>query len=144
MAITVDRKTRSADALRPRHATADDALTQGVAWDRIHSRLTTRSAWSDRTRELSCTEGTLIRVQVDRLPGGGDPLPLWPWSSATGLSGEDVDVRRQTFLRRFDIEHTFRLVEQALGWTRPKLRTPGPRSLHVADHLRPHPAPAQP
>jgi hypothetical protein len=64
-----------------------------MAWDRIHPRLTTRSAWIDHTGELPIIEGTLLRLQVDRLPGGGDPLPLWLWSSATGLSGEDVDVR---------------------------------------------------
>ncbi|GAA3449683.1 hypothetical protein GCM10018962_15160 [Dactylosporangium matsuzakiense] len=34
----------------------------------------------------------------------------------------------QAFLRRFDIEHTFRLFKQTLGWTRPKLRNP-----HAAD-----------
>jgi hypothetical protein len=33
-------------------------------------------------------------------------------------------VRWQAFLRRFDLEHTFRLMKQTLGWTRPKLRTP--------------------
>ncbi len=81
-------------------------------------------AWIDHTGELPVIEGTLIRLQVDRLPGGHDPLPLWLWSSATGLSGEDVDVRWQAFLRRFDLEHTFRLMKQTLGWTRPKLRTP--------------------
>jgi hypothetical protein len=97
---------------------------RAMAWDRIHPRLTTRSAWIDHTGELPIIEGTLIRLQVDRLPGGGDPLPLWLWSSATGLSDEDVDVRWQVFLRRFDIEHTFRLMKQTLGWTRPKLRTP--------------------
>lgn len=56
-----------------------------MAWDRIHPRLTTRSPWIDHTGELPIIEGTLIRLQVDRLPGGGDPLPLWLWSSATGL-----------------------------------------------------------
>ncbi|MGW1786110.1 NF041680 family putative transposase [Streptomyces sp. NPDC002143] len=100
---------------------------RAMAWDRIHPRLTTRSAWIDHTGELPVIEGTLIRLQVDCLPGGGDPLPLWLWSSATGLSGEDVDVRWQAFLRRFDIEHTFRLMKQTLGWTRPKLRTPEAR-----------------
>lgn len=40
------------------------------------------------------------------------------------LSGEDVDVHWQAFLRRFDIEHLFRLMKQTLGWTRPRLRTP--------------------
>jgi NAD kinase len=66
----------------------------------------------------------LIRLEVDHLPGGGDPLPVWLWSSATGLSGEDVDVRWQAFLRRFDVEHTLRLMKHTLGWNRPKLRTP--------------------
>ncbi|ADI09510.1 hypothetical protein SBI_06390 [Streptomyces bingchenggensis BCW-1] len=32
--------------------------------------------------------------------------------------------QRQAFLRRFDLEHTFRLMKQTLGWTRPKIRTP--------------------
>lgn len=30
----------------------------------------------------------------------------------------------QAFLRRFDIEHTFRLLKQTLGWTCPKISTP--------------------
>jgi hypothetical protein len=28
------------------------------------------------------------------------------------------------FLRRFDLEHTFRFVKQTLGWTKPRIRTP--------------------
>ncbi|MFD8570091.1 NF041680 family putative transposase [Streptomyces sp. NPDC059639] len=95
-----------------------------TAWDRIHPRLTTRSAWIDHTGELPVIEGTLIRLEVDRLPGGHDPLPVWLWSSATDLSREQVDLRWQAFLRRFDLEHTFRMIKQTLGWTRPKLRTP--------------------
>lgn len=66
----------------------------------------------------------MIRLEVDRLPGGNDPLPVWLWTSATGLPGEGVDLRRQAFLRRFDLEHTFRMIKQTLGWIRPKLRTP--------------------
>ena len=31
----------------------------------------------------------------------------------------------QAFLRRFDLEHTFRLFKQVLGWTAPKIRDPG-------------------
>ncbi|MEU0427686.1 NF041680 family putative transposase [Streptomyces canus] len=95
-----------------------------MAWDRIHPRLTTRSAWIDHTGELPLIEGMLIRLEVERLPGGHDPLPVWLWSSATGTASEDVDLRWQAFLRRFDLEHTFRMIKQTLGWTRPKLRTP--------------------
>lgn len=97
---------------------------RAMAWDRLHPRLTTRSAWIDHDCELPIIEGTLIRLEVDHLPGGGDPLPLWLWSSATGMTGHDVDLRWQAFLRRFDLEHTFRMIKQTLGWTRPKLRTP--------------------
>ncbi|WUH88672.1 transposase [Streptomyces sp. NBC_00433] len=97
---------------------------RAMAWDRLHPRLTTRSAWIDHDGELPIIEGTLIRLQVDKLPGGGQPLPLWLWSSAIGMTGTDVDLRWQAFLRRFDLEHTFRMIKQTLGWTRPKLRTP--------------------
>ncbi len=95
-----------------------------MAWDRIHPRLTTRSAWIDHDGELPVIDGTLIRLQVDHLPGDREPLPLWLWSSKTGMTSEDVDLRWQGFLRRFDLEHTFRFEKQTLGWTRPRLRTP--------------------
>ena len=39
-------------------------------------------------------------------------------------SAEQVDRAWQAFLRRFDLEHTFRFFKQVLGWTRPKLRDP--------------------
>lgn len=97
---------------------------QAMAWDRIHPRLTTRSAWIDHDGELPIIEGTLIRLKVDHLPGDREPMPLWLWSSKTGLTSEDIDLRWQGFLRRFDLEHTFRFEKQTLGWTRPRLRTP--------------------
>jgi hypothetical protein len=37
---------------------------------------------------------------------------------------DDVDRCWHMFLRRFDIEHTFRLFKQTSGWTRPRLRDP--------------------
>ena len=40
------------------------------------------------------------------------------------LDDETVNRSWQAFLRRFDIEHTFRFLKQVLGWTRPKLRDP--------------------
>lgn len=60
---------------------------QAMAWDRIHPRLTTRSAWIDHDGELPVIEGTLIRPQVNHLPSGSDPLPLWLRSrTASGCS----------------------------------------------------------
>ncbi|HUY50886.1 MAG TPA: transposase [Streptosporangiaceae bacterium] len=43
------------------------------AWDRLHPRLTHRSAWLDHDGPLPVIEGTLIRLQVDHLPGDRDP-----------------------------------------------------------------------
>lgn len=99
------------------------------AWDRLHPRLTRRTCWLDHTAELPIIEGTLIRLQVEHLPGDRDPKPLWLWSSAINAAPEEVDRCWQAFLRRFDLEHTFRLFKQTLGWTCPKLRDPA-----AADH----------
>jgi len=95
-----------------------------AAWDRVHARLTHRAAWLDHDGPLPVIEGTLVRLQVDHLPGDREPKPLWLWCSATGADSADVDRLWQAFLRRFDLEHTFRLFKQVLGWTAPKLRDP--------------------
>src|ERR1035438_8839949 len=94
------------------------------AWDRLHPRLTHRSAWIGHDGPLPVIEGTLIRLQVDHLPGDRTPKPVWLWCSVTGAPPADVDRLWQAFLRRFDLEHTFRLFKQVLGWTAPKLRDP--------------------
>ena len=94
------------------------------AWDRVHPRLTHRAAWLDHDGPLPVIEGTLIRLQVDHLPGDRDPKPVWLWFSRTGAAPDDVDRCWQAFLRRFDLEHTFRLFKQVLGWTAPKIRDP--------------------
>lgn len=94
------------------------------AWGRMHQKLEKRSAWEGHEGKLPVVEGTLIRLQVDHLPGCRDADPVWLWSSAAGASEDDVTRTWQSFLRRFDLEHTFRFLKQALGWTRPKLRDP--------------------
>ncbi len=66
----------------------------------------------------------MIRLKVDHLPGDRDAPPVWLWSSATGARPADVDFIWSCYLRRFDLEHTFRLFKQSLGWARPRLRDP--------------------
>ncbi|GAA3812905.1 hypothetical protein GCM10022206_59220 [Streptomyces chiangmaiensis] len=61
---------------------------------------------------------------TDPLPGDRDAPPVRLWSSATGADPSDVDFVWSCHLRRFDLEHTFRLFKQSLGWTRPRLRSP--------------------
>ncbi|MGI5488925.1 NF041680 family putative transposase [Microtetraspora malaysiensis] len=113
---------------QPQHTTTTATTRYGTAiatsWDRVHPRLTHRTCWIDHEGDLPIIEGTLIRLQVDHLPGDRAPKPVWLWSSAIGATADDVDRCWQAFLRRFDIEHTFRLFKQTLGWTVPKIRTP--------------------
>ena len=105
--------------------TARYGTAAASAWDRLHPRLTHRAAWEGHDGgELPILEGTLIRLAVDHLPGDRDPKPVWLWWSATSAGPGDVDRCWQAFLRRFDLEHTFRLFKQVLGWTAPKIRDP--------------------
>ncbi len=97
---------------------------QATAWHRCHSRLARRGSWRDHPGELPIIEGTLIRLQVARLPGDRAAKPLWLWSSGPAAPATDIDRAWQAFLRRFDIEHTFRFFKQTLGWTAPRLRDP--------------------
>jgi len=104
--------------------TARYGTAAASAWGRLHPRLTSRAAWEHHDGELPVIEGTLIRLQVDHLAGDRHPKPAWLWSSAASLTPADVDLLWQAFLRRFDLEHTFRLFKQVLGWTAPKIRDP--------------------
>jgi hypothetical protein len=61
-----------------------------------------------------CAWRYLPALQVDYLPGDREPKPVWLWWSATGALPADVDRCWQAFLRRFDLEHTFRLFKQVL------------------------------
>jgi hypothetical protein len=112
----------------PTHTTATDTTRYGrvvaTSWDGLYPRLTHRGVWADHPGELPIIAGTLIRLQVERLPGDHTPKPVWLWTSVTGASDADVDRWWQSFLRRFDLEHTFRLFKQTLGWTAPKVRNP--------------------
>jgi hypothetical protein len=49
--------------------------------------VTHRPAWLDHDGPLPVIDDTLIRLQVDHLPGGDRrPKPVWLWSSATGIA----------------------------------------------------------
>src|SRR5674476_1216548 len=60
--------------------------------------------------------GTVMRVDVEHLPKpNASPLKtLWLWWSGPGEP--DLDLCWRAYLRRFDIEHTFRFVKSTLGW----------------------------
>jgi hypothetical protein len=116
----------------PAHTTRTETTRYGIAvanaWDRLHPRLTHRTSWLDQDGELPLIEGTVIRLEVEHLPGDAQPKPVWLWASLTGANRALIDLLWQAYLRRFDLEHTFRMLKQTLGWTRPRLRDP-----HAAD-----------
>ncbi|MFJ9448678.1 NF041680 family putative transposase [Kitasatospora sp. NPDC101235] len=106
--------------------TVHDRFGQVTAdcWGRLHPKLERRGSWTDHQGELPIVEGTLVHLAVERLPGNRDPKPLWLWHSDPDAAAYDVDRLWRIFLRRFDLEHTFRFFKQTLGLTRPRLRHP--------------------
>ncbi len=92
------------------------------AWHGLHPKLTGRGRWAGAHPPI--VRGSVIRVAVEHLPkrDGRALKTLWLWWSGPGIP--DLDVCWRAYLRRFDLEHTYRFAKQALGWTAPALRTP--------------------
>jgi hypothetical protein len=112
----------------PSHTTTTATTRYGTAvaesWDRLHPKITHRTCWLEHDGNLPVIEGTLIRLRVEHLPGQREAKPVWLWASLTGAQDTLIDRLWQAYLRRFDLEHTFRMIKQTLGWSRPRLRDP--------------------
>jgi len=122
--IFKDARTWGAPDAETKTVTTRYGTAHAQSWDRLHPELQQRAAWRDHPGTLPVIEGTVIRLQADHLPNGGDPKPLWLWWSQPTATPAETDQAWQAFLRRFDIEHFFRMIKQTLGWTAPKLRDP--------------------
>lgn len=94
------------------------------AWHGLHQRLCKQGGWAGLVGPVPVVPGTVIRIQVERLPGGRAAQDLWLWHTAPPGTAFDLDLLWKTYLRRFDLEHTFRLLKTTLGWTAPQIRTP--------------------
>jgi hypothetical protein len=69
--------------------------------------------------------GTIIRVQVERVPAKTrPPKVLWLWWAGPEGVQLDLDLAWRAYVRRFDLEHTVRFCKQTLGWTTPRPRHP--------------------
>jgi len=92
------------------------------AWHNLHPKLGCRGHWTNHDVP-PIVHGTVIRVEVEHLPKptSGIKKTLWLWASGPAL---DVDTCWRGYLRRFDIEHTFRFLKNTLGWTAPAFCTP--------------------
>src|SRR3989475_8381909 len=82
-------------------------------------------AWDDLHDEAAPTDAfSVLRVQVEHLPQrAGAPAPLWLAWLGSPLPTDFVQVW-PWYQRRFAIEHGFRFLKQALGWTTVRLRLP--------------------
>lgn len=92
------------------------------AWHGLHPRLGCRGHWSDFDQP-PIVPGTIVRVEVQHLPKptSRTKKTLWLWVAGPDV---DVDLCWRAYLRRFDIEHTFRFAKNTLCWTTPSVRTP--------------------
>jgi DDE superfamily endonuclease len=97
------------------------------AWAGLHPKLERRGAWANHPGTLPTVTGAVIRIRAERLPGDRTPDPVWLFTTGP-LTCDTLNTYWRTYLRRFDLEHTFRLFKQHLAWTRPRLRDP-----HAAD-----------
>ena len=66
-------------------------------------------------QDLPVVPGTLIRVQVEKLPHGGPAKPLWLWHARPPGTEADIDLLWKAYLRRFDQEHFHRFAKVYLG-----------------------------
>jgi len=123
-----DPATQGSPPLEGRGRDARHGPLAVAAWPRVHQKVHRNTAgfgdWPPG-RPFPAVEGTLVRLQVTR----PQAKPMWLWASAPDPGGDLVAVLWQAYLRRFDIEHTFRFFKQQLGWTRPLLRDPAAADL---------------
>lgn len=82
-------------------------------------------AWRDlRVEGAADAPFTIVRVQVERLPRrASPPAPLWLAWIGDALPADLADLWRD-YLLRFTVEHGFRFLKQALGWTAVRPRDP--------------------
>jgi hypothetical protein len=106
------------------HLVVDDqygAVTV-AAWSGLHPKQQRHPGHGTRGPR-PIVRGTIIRVQVERVPARTrPPKVLWLWWSGPGSC--DLDLTWRAYVRRFDLEHTVRFAKQTLGWITPRPRHP--------------------
>ena len=96
------------------------------AWGELHPKVQNHEGRGSRG-PLPIAVGTLILVEVERLPRGErrrEPKVLWLWWHGLEGTAPDLGLLWRSYVRRFDLEHTFRFLKQGMGWTTPRVRHP--------------------
>lgn len=94
------------------------------SWAGLHPKLQDRTGQGTKG-PTPIVRMTLVRVEVERLPRPTrEPQVLWLWWHAPADHPLDLDFLWRAYVRRFDVEHTFRFLKQALGWQTLRVRHP--------------------
>ena len=96
------------------------------AWAEMHPKVQNHAGKGSRG-PLPIAVGTLVLVEVERLPRGErrrEPRVLWLWWHGPEETEPDLGLIWRAYVRRFDLEHTFRFLKQGMGWTTPRVRHP--------------------
>jgi len=96
------------------------------AFSKVHPKVRAHEGRGSRG-PLPIAVGTLILVEVERLPRGErrrEPRVLWLWWHGPEGEAPDLGLLWRAYVRRFDLEHTFRFLKQSMGWTTPRVRHP--------------------
>jgi len=96
------------------------------AWAELHPKVQNHEGRGTRG-PLPVVVGTLVLVEVERLPRGESrrkPRVLWLWWHGPEGETPDLDLIWRSYVRRFDLEHTFSFLKQSMGWTTPRVRHP--------------------
>ena len=97
------------------------------AWTGLHPKTQGEHAQRDARGRRPVVRGTLLLVEVSRLPQQTrQPQALWLWwhTPQDPDSIPNLDRAWRAYVRRFDLEHTFRFLKQTLNWTLPRVRHP--------------------
>ena len=108
------------------HREADEQYGQVRvrAWAGVHAKNQNHPGKGSR-RTRAYTRGTLILVEVSRLPAKTrEPQRLWLWWRGPEGTAPDLALAWRAYVRRFDLEHTFRFLKQVLNWDTPRVRHP--------------------
>jgi hypothetical protein len=105
-----DEKTWAGPSATAGADTTRYGTVQVAQWNRMHPKLCKDAAWERHPGKIPVVEGTLIRLRPARLPGYRELKPMWLWASDPAAGPAEVTVLWQAFLRRFDLEHTFRFL----------------------------------
>jgi hypothetical protein len=95
------------------------------AWRDMHPQVHGDRGWfkDNWHGPLPVLRGTVLRITVERLPGGRKPhKTMWLWHA--GPAPLSLDELWRAYLARFDEEHAFKFAKGNLGLTAAKVRTP--------------------